>query len=907
MKDTFEDLETKMKLEEMEIFSFDNVIYTMKDLYEKYGKEEESILKRAKKQEITKKNPYIFVLGDNAQVKIIEVKNFFFDFMINNLYKTNILINPIVAKLRVGTNTNTIDIISNNQLELIFKKFQFIMPGYFCENCQTKFYSGLFNICKHRNHNILIYESYDLKELKNQEELNKFLPTNKSNKFKTAIDFEKNYNEYFNKNKTINTQREFIYYEDIEGRKLLSDFMRNNYLNNIDIYFGETGIGKSIAVIHILKYEIDHNKHGTFYIHCKYLTLLEKENNFIEIKRILVSEIPFLFFNDFDGYKNCVSEIKNFLFSNTNTIWELIEIILKIIIQRQKNYIIVFDQYNISCDKNNKFEYLTNNYIKNKKEEIKVKYYVFMSMNNKDVKEIKKSLLMDTKDIRDNKNIIEIDNFLNDKKFSNRKYQIKYEKIGKTLRNYHELSQILNEKKLNEYYNNKKNRIKEKMIIYYNGNNVSYQLSMDGMLKLIKFSVDIEYTEEELNSIIDFIHFKYFYVKKIGQKFLVFYLYPIVEDVLKELFYSFVYENTNVHSKLLIGDIIKDGGKGFCFEEIVVTQLSPINNTSNNKIKDLEISVKENVPKFILNENEVNEPEPEKIITIDNNKTYLIDQDIFGGRGIDFIIIDSFQNEQAIYAFQVSILKETIYTIDEIKDLLNQMLKLLPKYFKNLKISKSNVYFGYIFSLINEKKPKFKSIINKCDERDIPYSFYSIKQKEFLKSNKTIINSIYDMVMNPFSSIYSINIQNQSVFGSKRKRVKIVRQRYAISDDKEKKIKKILKENFKSKYIDYKYIETLGKKSILASYNDFFYTENSQGNSFLLIKKIFNIAIFNIDEIDNSKLEEHIINFDSVYDCYLIKKQGEKDSKLELEEEEEKPQRSKSVKSKKKKKKKLYP
>ena len=125
---------------------------------------------------------------------------------------------------------------------------------------------------------------------------------------------KKNYNEYFNKNKKINPEKEFIYYEDIEGRKLLSDIMKSKYIDNIDLFFGEKGIGKSISVIHILKYEIEHNNYGTFYIHCKYLTLLEKEKNFIGIKRILISEIPFLFYNDFNGYKNCVKKIKNFYF-----------------------------------------------------------------------------------------------------------------------------------------------------------------------------------------------------------------------------------------------------------------------------------------------------------------------------------------------------------------------------------------------------------------------------------------------------------------------------------------------------------------------------------------------------------------------------------------------------------------
>jgi len=901
MEDICEDLETKMKLKEMVIYNFGDVIYTMVNLYEKFKKDKTTILTKAKRKEITRDNPYKLILDKDKDIiiKIIDVKNYFFDFMIANLYKTDILIDPIVASLEVGGNIHKIDLISNKQLELIIKQLNFINPCFYCNDCKTLFHSGIFNIFKHRNHDFLINDSYDIKELKNIEELNNYFPINTSNKFTSALKFEKNYNDYFNKNKTINPEKEFIYFEDIEGRKLLSDIMKSNYNDNIDLFFGNTGIGKSISVIHILKYEIEHNNYGTFYIHCKYLTLLEKEKNFIGIKRILISEIPFLFFNDFNGYKNCLKEIKDFLFSNTNTIWELIEIILKIIIKNEKKYIIVFDQYNNSCDKNNRLEYLTNNYIKNEKEEVIIKYYIFMSMNNKDVKEIKRTILMNIKDIKDKKNITEIDNFSVDKNFSNKKYQKIYEKIGKTLRNFHELNQISNEKKLNDYYDNKKKSVKKKMITYYNRDKHSYDLSLDGISDLIKFSVDIEYSEEEINSLIKFINFKYFCVKKIDTKFQVIYLYPIVEDVLKELFYSFVYENTNLHQKLLLSDAIKDGGKGFCFEEIVVSQLSPTDNSSNYKIKDLIISVKENIPKFILNENEVNIPEPEKIITLNNNTTYLIDQNIFGGRAIDFIIIDSFKNEQTIFAFQVSILKEDIYTIEEIKYLLIKMIELLPNYFKNLKISKDNVYFGYIFSLIHEKKPSFKTMINTCKERDIPYSFYSTKKKDFLNSIKHDISSIYEMAMNPFTSTYSINLNNQSVFGYKRKSIKNTNQKYTISIDKENKIKKILREYYKTKNIDYEYKETLNKKSILASSNDFFYTENSKGNSFLLFNTVFKMVIFNLDEIKNNNiLEEHIINYDTIYDCYKLKEEKEKKGKSK--EEKKVIQKSKSVNPRKK-------
>ena len=44
------------------------------------------------------------------------------------------------------------------------------------------------------------------------------------------------------------------------------------------------------------------------------------------------------------------------------------------------------------------------------------------------------------------------------------------------------------------------------------------------------------------------------------------------------------------------------------------------------------------IPKFLPKSNEVNEPFIEHKIKIENNKTYLIEQEIFGGKNIDFII-----------------------------------------------------------------------------------------------------------------------------------------------------------------------------------------------------------------------------------------------------------------------------
>ena len=114
----------------------------------------------------------------------------------------------------------------------------------------------------------------------------------------------------------LKTTKEFIYYDNIGYRvNISSNIIRSDYFGNYLIFFGFPGIGKSITVNYTLKYKIDHTKFKTFYIHCKYLYLLSKENNYIEIQNILLSEIPYLFYNDYDSYIKCVNIIKEFDFS----------------------------------------------------------------------------------------------------------------------------------------------------------------------------------------------------------------------------------------------------------------------------------------------------------------------------------------------------------------------------------------------------------------------------------------------------------------------------------------------------------------------------------------------------------------------------------------------------------------
>ena len=173
--------------------------------------------------------------------------------------------------------------------------------------------------------------------LNNKEEFNNFFPKSVTNEFNSTKDFDINFHQYFKKNNYINSKKKFIYYDDIKSRKEISGFLNNsNSFGKYLIFFGVQGIGKSITIIHTLKYEIDHNTIKTLYIHCKYLGMLNEEYNNIEIKRILLSEIPYLFYNDFSSYEECVEIIKNFEFSYGKTFINMIEKILEYILKKME-------------------------------------------------------------------------------------------------------------------------------------------------------------------------------------------------------------------------------------------------------------------------------------------------------------------------------------------------------------------------------------------------------------------------------------------------------------------------------------------------------------------------------------------------------------------------------------------
>ena len=451
------DIEKKFRLNEMIIFEFNEIKITMETLYEKIESELPKIIQQYEKNKLTKSNPYKLQLTGGVVININNIKESkIFDFSIGNLVVEDILIKPIKGEIKINGSLLDIDIISYEQINIIIDENKFIQPYLECKKCYKKSYLSYYFLLYHSKCNSLsLYDTIILLELKSKDELMKFFPQRAKTDFNTPLEFDINFNVYFNRKKIINDKAKFKYYEKLESRKnLYLSITSHRAFGKYSIFYSFPGIGKSIGAIYCLKYRIDHNKYKTLYIHCKYLYFLTREYNYKQIQKILLTEIPFLFYNDYPSYIKCFNMIKSFQFSYNNTYIDLIEIIFKFLATKNEKYIIVFDQYNIFSDFENKIYNLIQKIINDESICYKFAFFLFMSINNKDVKEIKieNILNINSNDAENNKcEITEINDILYDKKFGDLKVQEMFEKLGKTIKNYNELSRK-NEKQLNEYY-----------------------------------------------------------------------------------------------------------------------------------------------------------------------------------------------------------------------------------------------------------------------------------------------------------------------------------------------------------------------------------------------------------------------------------------------------------------------
>ncbi len=790
---------------------------TMKIIYDEFEKKENEI-----KTKDFYSNSFILLNINNENVTILDYKeNNYFSFQYNNILFPLFLIKPINIYIKKGDEMINIDFIHFCQFDYFNEKYSIINSVFFCKKCDVILETDFINLNKHKSHieEIIIKNETDLDFLC-EEEFKKFFE-NKEGKgflgktFSNAQEFELNFNEYFYYNKIFlnkNKNKKFTIWNDKENNreKLSNLFLPENYLDKFKKLFGFPNIGKSITLIGQLKYNTNHKTIATLYVNCK---SLHYKNDKLNIKKILMKEIPFLFYNDYKGYKNCVEKLQEYSNNNDNTIWPLIDIILSTLIDNGKIKFIVFDQYNSKSDPNNEIENICNKYLKSYKKSFG--FLTLSSINNRDIKELKvKHMLQIKNEFQYPQNIYEIkETFKLDLSIDNGgELDDILESYGYNLKFYNMLDSLKNNDKneLNQFISGTKNYIKAKLKEFY---------KFDGELsvgKLMFFSVYSIYTFEEFLQIYPYIHFKYFIPKiKINQKtqqkeIHISCAYPIINKIINELYEELIYY-TSKFNNILTSKILDRGAKGQFFEKLITYYLKPTSNGYINFFDDILITQIEEIDKFIPNKNET-KWKKRKIIKkkLNFNTSYLFIQKNFNVKCIDLLIVEVNKTKSVkVIGLQITIHKNKIYSKITLKDCLKKMIDYITFHY-DIEIEKENTFFAYIFDLPSKNEEKIKNLISNCQKNKIAYFFFDIKKKQFVDEFGLRIKEIGAKVKSPFNNKrpypYLDNILDDDkleiVFGKKEFK------EIALTNEQRNKIIEIINLNSSNSVKEIKYIKT---------------------------------------------------------------------------------------------------
>lgn len=736
------------RLEDMKV----NESTTMKDIYSLYR-----IYKQDPKQ--------LF----DSKLQFFDCSNDFFSFELNGKYGYWMLDEPIEIKI----NKTLISLVCNTQINFIKNKYN--VDIIYCNDDDSCIFISAANLLLHKGHNYEIISSYEYNIFQNEEDINKFMKKYEQSfieqLFNTPIDFEKNYKYYFNMNDKQILSSQFYIYEDSktsDRQKIVSNIL-NLEFDRCYNFYGSSGQGKSITLIGALKYGKKNKMYGTFYINCKTLRVLYRRCELETMKKILIDEIVFLLRSSYKYYKQCCEIVKNFVFKNEFDFWRLIKDIFELIVEiPDLKYIIGIDQYNSENDINSELKKIKLTFLSKNKFRI----VVFSSMNESDIRMKKiNNLLLGSKcnDTMELKKICS-EFFTN---FNEEETEI-FNLFGKKMKVFNEINQIKNKLvlvSLDEYFKEKKNKIKFKWFCFYQepdkrkelffDNNAKYDFS-DCIGKILGFIPNEEYTKEDMEKIIKYIPFRFFDIEKHNSGYIAKYSFPIIEQILIEIYKEIIFKNAYESIKLIIGD---SGALGCIFEYAVTNYIKKKSqNKDNNLIFNcFKISKNLSVKKFVMKNNEKTDKLIFKVKDLEKGNVYLIEQEIFGGKTLDFIIIDFTNSNPTVFGFQVSIYKKIIYEISELQKSYLSMKFLLLKYF-GINFDEKNLYFGYIFNFDNIKDSKYKLMLEKCEEQSLKYCFFDPKQSQFCDKNGQEINDINDIVSKVFVDIPVKQIKNLDSF-----------------------------------------------------------------------------------------------------------------------------------------------
>ena len=684
---------------------------------------------------------------DKIGIKIIKKKKEFFDIQYKDKEFNDFFQNPINIQIM----NNKIDIISIAHLKTLIDKYNIIYPKLECNNCK-KLLNGFDNIINHKNHEILVEDLIHFNRIK-ENDFKDYFKKEKNigikclgKEFKNPEDFETNFMYYFKDYDKIYKNKPFKLYDNKVREEFINTWSVNLSLSTRKLiaYFGQSGIGKSITMIILLKYVINHKNYGTLYLNMKSLYTLFKKKEYNIIKQIIIDEIPYLFCNRYDEYLKCIKAIASFSIENFDSIWSLLAKILEIINdipKDNKKYFFVFDQYNNKIDENDRLKNIYQEFALNKSKKM-LGILTYSSMNNKDIKDYKINFIksqLDKEFINEMiffKNLKELNEIFDYEtlSFNDYYYDELFDSFGNNIKYYNIIYDYYYNQKQDEiekYVDNEKEKIKNKIKKFYD-----CESNMKNIIKLLYFSTTTKYDLDSFLKISNFVPFKYFnpiieYEKENNKYIMINYAFPLIEEIRNELLNEIIYFESNIYKALSKSDLVDDGAREEIFEKFVTFHLNPKAGNDNRKIffKDIDIDDTINMKSFLTKINEkINKRKNKKQLM---EGTYLLTQKIINEKEIDILIVKIKQNKKAIvYALKITIYKPDykILTKNKLVECMNSLKENIENIY-DIKVIYNS--FAYIFDKSYKDGTLLKNMINKCNNEGISYIMFDPINLEF--------------------------------------------------------------------------------------------------------------------------------------------------------------------------------
>ena len=775
----------------------------------------------------------------NYIVKLIKKNSFFCDI---NLLKDNKAIKKtfqgvFIHPLKLIYQLEVIEIAFLKQLDELPQTLNLKFPILNCINHDEMIEDNIKDLVQHfQRNNGINHCKIEISEKKISDDnlkrkfYNVFESIEDKNEFETPIDFDINYENYFDFYKYQIKDNKFEIFDDNNFSRYLSISnlcMSRKLIGSFRIYYGQEGMGKSITLIKTFKYNYNHDLFGTLYIHCKCL-FNYYNRNLNKFKKILKDEIIYLFKNEYNKYKNCCNFIDESP-KNNNFFEIIINIINKFCNNESKEYIFIFDQYKAEYDLNKDLNKLNDKIIKNNK-----KYGIIAccSMDNESIRELKiKNLSINLFEERDSdensdniviKEINEIFDISNLTIDNGGIYDKTLNKIGKTLKNYIILKEFFrnnNYKEKERYEKFLKEKIKENLIDFFKLNRkVNVENGDENLINLyniLSFTINTEYKLEYLKKIKNLIPFKYFDIKllkKDDEIAKVVFNYELIGEVMNKIYEYIIYENKNIY-QIFDNINLDEGALGGLYEKYVIHFMEPNKYTNERLLFNLfNIQKIITVDKFVPKSNEKyfeNEFDAIKLIEGD----YLFKQEQFAGKAFDCAIIRIKKNSAAeVFLFQISIYKSTLYSIIDLNSFIEEFIKYFNYQFM-FKINKEDVYFTYIFHT-REKN----NLYSKCAKKKLKCIFFNPSIQRFTNINNADLDdidnkiSLDDIFINPFNIIN--NFDNDIIMKDETNEIvlkDILKPNFALNDNQKKGIVNLWKNlypQFKNIKIDLSYSHT---------------------------------------------------------------------------------------------------